>query len=59
MLFRNRFRAFFVYGFAKSDRENIEDWELRQYRKTARDDFALSDKQIETLLKKGTFIEVV
>ena len=29
ILFRKGTHAFFVYGFAKSDRENIEDDELR------------------------------
>jgi hypothetical protein len=58
VLFRKGERAFFVYGFVKSDRGNIEDWELEQYRKTARDDFALTDKQIESHLADGSLTEI-
>jgi hypothetical protein len=59
VLFRKDEKTFFVYGFAKSDRENIEDWELRQYKETARDYFALTIEQIETHLKNDFFIEII
>jgi hypothetical protein len=59
VLFRKDEKAFFVYGFAKSDREDIEDWELRQYRKLARNNFALTDKQIEDRLKDDFLIEII
>jgi hypothetical protein len=58
VLFRKGEREFFVYGFAKSDKDNLEDWELEQYRKTAHDDFALTDKQMEDHLINGLFIEI-
>jgi len=57
--FRNTFRTFFVYGFAKSDRGNIDEKELRAFRNDAKDQFALTDEQIEARLKKGTLIEIL
>jgi len=56
--FRNAFRTFFVYGFAKSDRGNIDEKELRAFKNDAKDQFALTDEQIEARLKKGTLIEI-
>ena len=56
--FRNEFRAFFVYGFTKSDRENIDEGELRAFKVDARDQFSLTDEQIRARLKKGTLVEV-
>ncbi|WP_461256840.1 type II toxin-antitoxin system RelE/ParE family toxin [Treponema sp. R80B11-R83G3] len=57
--FRNKFRTFFVYGFAKSDRGNIDERELRAFKVDAKDQFALTDEQINARLKKGTLIEVL
>ncbi len=51
-------RAFFVYGFAKSDRENIEPDETAAFKKSAKAFFALSDKQIEILIKNEELSEV-
>jgi hypothetical protein len=52
--FRNKFRTFFVYGFAKSDRDNIDERELRAFKIDAKDQFALTDEQIKARLKNGT-----
>jgi len=51
-------RAFFVYGFAKSDRANIREDENEQFKKMARHVLSLSDKQLSTLIGKGQFDEV-
>jgi hypothetical protein len=59
VFFRSGFRTFFVYGFAKSDRENINANELRHFKEDAKDDFALTDVQIEKRLEKGLFVEIV
>jgi hypothetical protein len=56
--FRNKFRTFFVYGFAKSDRSNIDEKELRAFKSDAKDQFALTDEQIAARLKNGTLFEV-
>jgi len=56
--FKSGVRSFFVYGFAKSDKGNIDEGELRAFKIGAKDDFALTDGQIEDWLKTGTLIEV-
>lgn len=58
MLYRAAKRVFFVYGFAKSDRENIEDDEEAQFKKAAAHVFGLSDAQLAELIRKGHFSEV-
>ncbi|MGZ8489598.1 MAG: type II toxin-antitoxin system RelE/ParE family toxin [Candidatus Binatia bacterium] len=58
ILFRKGTQAFFVYGFAKSDRENIEDDELEKFKILARAWFALSDKQIEAMTRDKALTEV-
>jgi hypothetical protein len=57
--FKNEFRTFFVYGFTKSDRKNIDERELRAFKSDAKDQFALTDEQIATRLKNGTLIEIL
>jgi hypothetical protein len=59
VFFKSEFRAFFVYGFAKSDRDNIGVKELRELRDTAKEDFALTDVQLNEHIKDGFFIEIV
>ena len=57
--FRNKFRTFFVYGFTKSDRDNIDEKELRAFKVDAKDQFALTEEQIKVRLENGTLIEVL
>jgi hypothetical protein len=57
--FRRGERTFFVYGFAKSDRENIDDCELRQYKRLAKYMFDMTETQIEAELKIGKLSEVM
>jgi len=59
ILLRKGELAFFVYGFAKSDRENIESSELAGFRKLAKTYLALSAKQIETMLKDARLTEIL
>ena len=59
IVFKKGDKAFFVYGFSKSDRENIDRDELITFKKSAKELLSLSDKQIEQLLKKGAFTEVI
>lgn len=59
VLFRKGGRAFFVYGFSKSDLGNIRDDEQEQYKKAARLVLALTDDQIRQLVDKGQFEEVM
>jgi hypothetical protein len=58
ILFRQGERAFFVYGFAKSRRDNIEKHEEDIYKKAARELLALSDAQLEQLTAIEELTEV-
>ncbi len=58
ILFRRGAKAFFVYGFAKSRRANIDDEEEEQFREAAKHVLALTDQQLAELLKGGDFMEV-
>ena len=58
ILFRQRNKAFFVYGFSKSDRENIDEAEEHEFKELARRTFAFSDNELEHLLKTGAYQEV-
>lgn len=51
-------RAFFVYGFAKNERDNIDDKELKALKQLAAIQLALSATQLEHALAAGTLIEV-
>jgi hypothetical protein len=59
VFFKSGYRAFFMYGFAKSDKDNIEEDELQDLKYTAKIDFALTNGEIEERLKKGLLIEIV
>ena len=48
----------YQYLFAKSDRDNIEDDELEDFRTLAKAYATLSDTQVERLLKDGDLKEI-
>jgi len=58
VLFRRGERAFFVYGFAKSDRDNIRPNELKAFRKLADEMLALDAKALAMAVRNGTIMEV-
>ncbi len=51
-------RALFVHGFAKSDRENLRDNELRALRALASEMLGLDGAGLEAMLANGTISEV-
>ena len=59
VFFRSEERTFFIYGFAKSDKGNINRKELQGFKNRAKDSFALTDEQIRDRIRKGTLIEVL
>ena len=58
ILYRQAHRAFFVYGFAKSQQANISDEEAAAFKKAARYVLELTDEQLATLIQNGQFSEV-
>jgi hypothetical protein len=56
--FRNEFRTFFVYGFAKSDRDNISEKELKAFKDDAKENFEMTDAEIRAWLNRRTLIEI-
>ena len=58
ILYRRGDKAFFVYVFPKSERDNIDGAEKREFKELAKIVFAISDMQLEKLIKIGTYVEV-
>ena len=58
ILYRAGERAFFVYGFSKSERENIREDEKKQFKKMASHVIGLSDEQLNGLVTMGKFEEI-
>lgn len=58
VLFRRQAMAFFVYGFAKNDRDNIDRQELKAFRLLAVEMLALDDKALQMAIKNGTIMEI-
>ena len=59
VIYRKEDKAFFVYGFPKSEISNIRDDEEEQFKKAAKFILALSDDQIRQLIEGGQFEEVM
>ena len=57
ILFRRGAKAFFVYGFAKSQRANIDDDEKEQFKEAAKHVLGLTETQLAELLQRGDFVE--
>ena len=58
VLFRQGERAFFVYAFAKSDRDNIDQSELSTYKNAAAVYLNYTDDELALFLKQGTLMEI-
>ncbi|MGA7218128.1 MAG: type II toxin-antitoxin system RelE/ParE family toxin [Candidatus Sulfotelmatobacter sp.] len=58
IFFRRGAKAFFVYGFAKSQRANISRVEEDEFKEAAKIVLALTDDQLATRLRRGDFLEV-
>lgn len=59
VLFRKGEKAFFVFGFSKSDLGNIRADELEQFKRMARHVLGLTNKQLRVLIESGQFEEVI
>ena len=59
IVYRKGDLAFFLYGFAKSERDNISMEELADFKKLAKGYLALSGRQIEVLLLNRELTEIL
>ena len=51
-------RWYFVFGFEKNERDNIEPDELAALKRLATDLLKLTDNQLETAIEAGAFTEI-
>jgi len=58
VLFRKGDKIFYVYGFAKSERDNISEKELRYFKDKANDHFSMTLVQLDEMVKDGQLIEL-
>ncbi|MGF6226272.1 hypothetical protein QFZ27_000227 [Inquilinus ginsengisoli] len=58
ILYRKGQRAFFVYGFAKNERANIDANEEEAFKKAAKHVLGLSDKLLAMLVERRQFVEI-
>ena len=56
--YQSQTRSVFLYGFAKSEKDNIDDEELSDLRKLASQILVLDDLQLEMALAANELIEV-
>ncbi len=58
IVFKKAEKAFFVFGFAKNERENISKSDKDNFKKLAKELLGLTSEQIEELVKTGELMEV-
>ena len=58
MLYRSQERAFFVYGFAKSEQENISSEELSVIREMAAIYLTMAEENLKTMIDNEALWEV-
>jgi hypothetical protein len=58
ILFRQGERAFFVYGFSKSARDNIDESDEQGFKTLAKALRAASDEALAKLVNEGKYLEV-
>ena len=58
ILYRQGDKVFFIYGFRKSERENINEVEERTFKELAKLTFTFPDDELEKLIKAGAYKEI-
>jgi hypothetical protein len=58
VFFKSEKRTFFIYGFAKSDKANINNNELKTYKEAAKEYFLMTTEQLEKRVNNGQLIEI-
>ena len=58
VFFKSEERTFFVYGFAKSAMSNIDEKQLKDFKRTAKAVLTLTEKQLDDIIKMGKYLEI-
>jgi len=58
-VYRQADRAVFVFGFAKSERDNLTTEEEREYKKLAGLVLSRTTEQLEMMVAQGAYLEIV
>jgi hypothetical protein len=58
VFFKSGKRTFYVYGFAKSVQDNINEKQLRDFKRTAKVVLAMTEKQLDDVLKTRKYLEI-
>lgn len=58
ILYRTQDKLFMVYGFAKKDRDNIDDSEVIAFKDLAEQMLIITDESIDKLIRSKALIEV-
>ncbi|MEG3437871.1 type II toxin-antitoxin system RelE/ParE family toxin [Pannus brasiliensis CCIBt3594] len=58
ILYQRGNKAFFVYGFAKSERDNIDEDEERGFKDLAKVTFSFSEEELAKLVERGVYKEI-
>jgi len=58
VLFRSEERTFYIYGYAKSNRSNISEKELRNIKLASKKYFIMTDEQIDIAVNNDELIEI-
>jgi hypothetical protein len=57
--FKQNDRAIFIFGFEKSDRDNVTEKELFMFKMLAREYYYADQNMIEDALRIGELVEVI
>lgn len=58
IIMQQKDRYFFIFGYAKSEKENISAIELREFKKLAALMISISESNVKELLKNRSLVEV-
>jgi len=59
VVFKSEFRTFFLFGFPKSEMNNIGEKTLKAYKEQAKYNLSMSEENIKHLLKMKNLIEII
>lgn len=58
LIFKKEELALYVYGFSKNEKDNLEQDELKLFKKLSKDILLMNDQEINNQIKSGSFIDL-